>query len=613
MKISHVVIHNYRSIAQIEIDVGDNLVLLGPNNHGKSNILSALEFALMSSAKVAPDDFFEFRPATDSALWVEVTFSRLTEQERRTFEKYVRSDGSLKIRKWSTVDESGEVTTGYRGYIQEPNIEWLRPAAIDRYTRRENVQADLAQFPELQTLLDAGGRITKTQVEEFQRNYITTNRANLSFTETLESTPLLGLKSVASGLLPEFFLLPAVKDLADETKVNSKTLFGRVLQRTVEEMARTDPRLIAVREQLQRAVGDLNLRAPDGTEETSEIGKLEKLLADELRDWAARVSIEIQAPEISKVFELGTLLQIDDGHRTIAERKGHGLQRAVIFSLIRAWARLIRSTPAGAATASPRRASESVIFAIEEPEMFLHPQAQRQLAKTMLEIASSSEHQVMCCTHSTHFVDIARYRNIVIVRKPDARQGTQVRQCLRDLFAGLDSEDKKRRFNMAAWFNPDRSELFYARRVVLVEGPTEKAIFPFLAERLGCYDPRVSVVDCASKHNLPLYIEILKAFSLDFVVVHDEDPLPDPIPVDWSNEKRREKQRTFALNTEIAALVGNTDAVHVFRRDFEDVSGVTRTQTEKKGKPMAAFDHLGPMPIDQIPGDLGVAVRLAFS
>jgi len=613
MKISHAVIHNYRSIVQVEIEVGDSLVILGPNNHGKSNILGALEFALMSSAKVAPDDFFEFRPATDPELWVEVTFSRLTEQERRTFERYVLPDGSLRIRKWAAIGEDGDVTTGYRGYFQEPNMEWLKPAAIDRYTNRANIQADLARFPELQVLLDAGGRITKAQVEELQRNYITRNRANLSFTETLESTPLLGLKSVASGLLPEFFLLPAVKDLADETKVNSKTLFGRVLQRTVEEMARTDPRLIAVQEQLQRAVGDLNLRVSDGTEETSEIGKLEKLLAEELRDWAARVSIEIQAPEINKVFELGTLLRIDDGHRTIAERKGHGLQRAVIFSLIRAWARLVRSGSAAAASTSPRRASESVIFAIEEPEMFLHPQAQRQLAKTILEIASSSEHQVLCCTHSTHFVDIARYRGIVIVRKPDSRQGTQVRQCLRDLFAGPDADDKKHRFNMAAWFNPDRSELFFARKVVLVEGPSEKVILPFLAERLGCFDPRVSVVDCASKHNLPLYIEVMKAFSLDFVVVHDEDPPPNPIPADWTDDKRREKQRTFALNADIAALVGTAGSVCVFNPDFEGASGISRSQSKEKGKPIAAFEYLSPIPADQVPSALVTAVRSAYA
>lgn len=613
MKITRAALHNYRSIAHIDLDVADYLVLLGPNNHGKSNILSALEFALTTSAKVTPNDFFEFRSGTDKDLWIDVTFARLTDQERRTFEKYVRPDGTLTIRKWAAIDDSGDVSTGYRGYIQEPDSTWLKPAAVDRYTARANIQADIGQYPQLQPLLDASGRITKAQVEELQKNYIRDNRATLSFTETLETTPLLGLKSVASGLLPEFFLLPAVKDLVDETKVNSKTLFGRVLQRTIEEMTRTDPRLINVQEQLQRAIGDLNVRAPEGQQETSEIGRLERILADELRDWTARVSIEIQAPEITKVFELGTLLHIDDGHRTLAERKGHGLQRAVIFSLIRAWARMVRSVPPTATSASPRRASESVIFAIEEPEMFLHPHAQRQLARTLCEIADSADHQVLCCTHSTHFVDLTRYRGIGIVRKTDPRRGTQVRQCRTELFAGPELDDRKHRFNMAAWFNPDRSELFFARKVVLVEGPTEKACFPYLAEKIGCFDTRVSLVDCASKHNLPLYIEVLKAFALDFVVIHDEDPLPDPIPAEWSEDKRREKQRTFALNAEIVAQVGAAGRVHVFRPDIEGVAGISGSQSSKKGKPIAAFERFEPMAVDRIPADLSSAIRLAYT
>ena len=41
-------------------------------------------------------------------------------------------------------------------------------------------------------------------------------------------------------------------------------------------------------------------------------------------------------------FELGTELRVHDGHDTIAEKKGHGLQRALIFALIKAWAKALR-------------------------------------------------------------------------------------------------------------------------------------------------------------------------------------------------------------------------------------------------------------------------------
>ena len=56
MRIRKVKIHNYRSIREAEIHCEPLVVMLGPNNHGKSNILSALEFALSTSAKPSEDD-----------------------------------------------------------------------------------------------------------------------------------------------------------------------------------------------------------------------------------------------------------------------------------------------------------------------------------------------------------------------------------------------------------------------------------------------------------------------------------------------------------------------------------------------------------------------------
>ena len=80
---------------------------------------------------------------------------------------------------------------------------------------------------------------------------------------------------------------------------------------------------------------------------------------------------------------------------------------------------------------------------------------------------------VFICSHSTHFINLDQYRSIVIVRKDNVREGTTVKQCLQELFEGEDAESKKHRFHMASWVNPDRGELFFARKVVLVEGEGE--------------------------------------------------------------------------------------------------------------------------------------------
>jgi putative ATP-dependent endonuclease of OLD family len=97
MKMRQLRIHNYRSIKDLTIQVPDMLVLVGPNNSGKSNILRAIEFGLSASAKPNPEDFFSFR--SEDELWVEMTFDRLTEQEESTFREYLSDDKTIRIQK----------------------------------------------------------------------------------------------------------------------------------------------------------------------------------------------------------------------------------------------------------------------------------------------------------------------------------------------------------------------------------------------------------------------------------------------------------------------------------------------------------------------------------
>lgn len=167
---------------------------------------------------------------------------------------------------------------------------------------------------------------------------------------------------------------------------------------------------------------------------------------------------------------------------------------------------------------------------------------------------------------------------------------------------------------MANWINPDRGEIFFAKRVVFVEGETEKVILPYLAKKLGIYDADVSVIDCGCKHNLPLYIAIAKAFEISYLVIHDEDPLPDPIPDDWNENKRGEKQRTFALNEEIRSLVQESlGLIEIIPPDFETASGVTKAQGERKGKPLAALEYFEGKQASEIPDRLKEVVCAAFS
>ncbi len=613
MRIRHVRVHNFRSIKDLEIQCDSLMVLLGPNNHGKSNVLAAVEFALTTGAKPTEEDFFALRDKGDDTLWVELDFCELTEQERNTFNKYLRSDGSVKIRKEASLGENSGVTVGYHGYREDPSEWWLKSAAVEKLTKRKDVEKEAETIPQLRALIEKKGAIAKRRVEQFQADYIQEHREELAFSEALETSPLLGAKNVAGGVLPDFYLVPAVRELSDETKIKGTTTFGRLLQRAIQEMAARDERFIELRGKLDDLVNSLNVRQEGGDDRPAQLKEIEGAIGEELKSWGVKVAIEVTPPELEKIFELGTQLYIDDGLRTLAEDKGHGLQRAVIFALLRAWARALTSTSPDDLEPSARKASESVVFAVEEPELFLHPHAQRRLAAALHDIAGSPQHQVFLCTHSTHFVDLNRHRSIAIVSRETTAEGTRARQCATELFSGDGAKDQKDRFHMAAWINPDRGEMFFASRVVFVEGETEAVLLPFLANELGCFDSDVSCIDCGSKHNLPLYIKLAKAFGFPYCVIHDEDPLPDPIPDSWNEDKKKSKRRTFALNDELAAMVEQPlGRIEMIAPGFEAVAGVSKRQGEKRGKPLAALEHFKKQGADAIPARLRKLVKIAY-
>ena len=606
MKIASITIHNFRSIRHCDLQCRDMLVLLGQNNHGKSNVISALDFALNSSAKPDLDELFAFAKPDDKTIWVEISFDRLTEQEATTWKKYVQSDGTFRFRKTATFDDEGKTIVAYNGYVSEPEEEWLKADNASNYAKRDAVSGT-----PLNIHVPASGRVTKTHIEEAQRQYIEEHRGDLTFQESLEEGPLLGQRNVAAGILPEFFLVPAVRDLSDESKVKSTALFGKLLTFAVTEMAAADPRFRLIQEQLGELIGVLNA-GPDSEERPQQLTDLESSIEQELSEWGVRVSVEVTPPDMSKIFELGTDIHLDDGLKTLAERKGHGLQRAVIFGLMKAWAKAMRRDAVTEGGTTARKASESIVFAIEEPELFLHPHAQRALDTALRVLASSDNNQVLVCSHSTHFVNLDDYRGIALIRKASAEEGTTLVQCTEDLFEGEADPDRKQRFHMAAWVNPDRGEMLFARRVAFVEGETEKAAFPYIAKRIGCHSEDVSVIDCGSKHNILLYVAIAKAFHLNYVVVHDEDPFPDPIPEGWSEDKAREKRRTFMLNDEIQMAVGESGSVAILSPDFEGCSGVPRAQAKRKGKALAALDYFCSVGTDDIPTHFAEAIRMVY-
>lgn len=575
MKIREVTIRNWRSIRSVTLSAHDLMIFIGQNNHGKSNILSAMLFFFGETGL----DGLDFHRDTKE-LFVEVGFGALDDADRTTFKKYVTAKNTMQVRKVAT-KEGG---FSYHGYVEAPEKDWLREASISAYTKRED-----AQTLPLSDLLPAAGRITKDAFREAQEKYIQQHRDDLSFSYAIEEGPFLGAKNVAKGIFGDVYFVPSVKKAEDDLSTKGRSVFSTLYARVINKMSETNKEFRDAKERIASLMRILNRINEDGTENRArpaELTSFEKSLDEELKNWAATIDVEITPPNIDDIFKIGATVWVDDGIRTDVGRKGQGLQRALIFALVRSLAKLAhqeeqenRDTEGDDRKGSSRQASRSSYFILEEPELYLHPQAQRELFDSLVEL-SKGESQVLLCTHSSSFISLDRYQSICVVRKNTVDEGTTVFQCTEDLFPDAKEKDL---FNIAYWINPDRGELFFARKVVLTEGPTDKTVLPLLAHKLGIFRHDYTLVDCGSKDSMPSYIQLLNRFRIPYMVVYDRDhqagKLADAIASADKASERVESQVDAALG-QCVVLVN----------DIEEELGIT--DAAKKNKPYVALAHV---------------------
>ncbi len=248
------------------------------------------------------------------------------------------------------------------------------------------------------------------------------------------------------------------------------------------------------------------------------------------------------------------------------------------------------ATPAAALAAGVDALCEAgehgLVLLIEEPELFLRPQAQRYLYRR-LRVLVAAGNQVVYSTHEPAFLNVGRLDELALVEhSPHA--GTSVYQP-----HPLDADES---FRAVSELDAERSELLLARAALLVEGRTEKLTLPFVFRALG-YDvdrEGITIVDCGGKPNIPLFLRICSAARVPCVAIHDRDASPGRKPT------RSER----AINGEIASLAGSGRTI-VLAPDFEGVANLRGHHH----KPTRAWELFSRMTAQEVPAPLAEAVR----
>lgn len=472
MRIKSVQIKNLRAIADETVVFDDYTCLVGANGAGKSTILFALNvfFREVDSqgnaiSSLSAEDFHR----CDTSLPVEVVvcFDRLSMAAKNDFKEYVRQDLLIVSAKAEFDPITGRAEI--RQYGQR-----LAMRAFAGFFRRHGDKAKVdelrAIYADLSQRFDLPRASTGPAMVDALREY---EAARPDECELIPSEDQFYGVSKGVGRLQKYIqwvYVPAVKDAGTEQSEGKATALGKLLARTVRSQVDFSEGIGRLATQAREKYQQLLLESQKQLEDVSDA------LNARLIQWAhPEASLKLQWHQ-----DLDKFIKIDEPYARVLAgegdfhgelpRFGHGFQRSYLLALLQELA-----TSGGAD-------APVLVLGCEEPELYQHPPQARHLAGVLQDLASKGS-QVFVSTHSPLFVAGDSFESVRLVRRDGVTKASSVVQA--NLRAIADEEARcvggkpdamtcalSRIYQV---LQPQLSEMFFAKRLVFVEGPEDCA------------------------------------------------------------------------------------------------------------------------------------------
>lgn len=186
--------------------------------------------------------------------------------------------------------------------------------------------------------------------------------------------------------------------------------------------------------------------------------------------------------------------------------------------------------------------NRSCFLLIEEPEAHIHAQRQLKLIQSLETEAETGSRQTIITTHAPLLASVVKLSNIVIVKSGDAFS-------LAEEHTKLEKDDY---LYLEKYLDATKANLFFAKNVIIVEGPGEALLLPTLSKLLGYSftDYGTSLVDVRST-GLRRYARIFqredesKQLDVKVACVTDRDVMPNCAPQICIDDRYTEDSTTW--------------------------------------------------------------------
>jgi putative ATP-dependent endonuclease of the OLD family len=349
--------------------------------------------------------------------------------------------------------------------------------------------------------------------------------------------------------LVDIIYMPSIRELDDEFKFTTNSTINKLVSTYVIDRIKNEDPEEARYNQIEESVKTLSNFMDHG--EQSAFNQLKTSLKNYMLDYSnVELEFRLEPPKIDKLIKDSFEPYIkSNGAELSVDSQGMGYQRSLIFSLICNMAD-IKIKP-----------SKMVLYLIEEPEIFLHPNHQTHFRNKLMELSQERNNQILLTSHSPYFLNnVNNYSQIKRVYingnnsilkeltteyvdkiceingklMADAKNAHKLAQGkpewsetkLAEKAKEIEETDELR---YLLWIDPLRANAFLSKKVILVEGPTEKALFSFIFDHdLGMFSSEkktseIAVIDTVGKYHFYKFANLLYKLDIPTWIMYDTD------------------------------------------------------------------------------------------
>ena len=594
MRLKSIKIQNFRKLNDVEIIFGDATFLIGANNAGKSSTLDVVEYLVTDKkldnacrSKYIGEDGEELTKTED--VIIEGCFDNVQAS-------IVNQRGFNSSRLNSYTDEEGNEKYSFNYRVRlTPDGKNHREIQM----HQQKLKDDFVDCKKWQDYIDKGVSAEMfSDVDDLNRNLTTKEKKELeenypSLFEVQENNEWFenpgGIAANVLSKLPRFLKIKA-EVLSEEMDAAKSGTLHDLLSYMFDDVRKNSEHYKKAAEELQKLSKEM-----DPNDENGAFGQLMNDLNKVVDDVFPKASINVNT-DLTKAESLKPIFDVTMSSNVTTDvlHQGTGLVRSAVFALLR----FNKQRTENISNEDDR----GLIIGFEEPELFLHPNAAENMRRVIYELADSDS-QIVATTHSPYMIDLSQKpKQVLNSYSIGANDFTNIVAFnLTDAFRKIQDDDKVR-VKMIQKVDDYVARVFFAKKIIIVEGDTEDIVFKRTIEVMPeevkkIVSSKYQIIKATGKATMISFIRYLKALSVDLFVVHDEDA---------------GTAGAMIMNAPILTALGNDSTKRLMMHNcVEDELGYT---APKSDKPFKAYKQVKDWQTwDDVPDNWKNKMKIVFS